>query len=167
MALIYNYRKTKNGLRLGVLNVNGLGKKIKQEKIIDRMKCDQVDVFVLLDTRLDQNIKNTSTLPELQNAYICNKIDTHRGVLVATRPGLDIEITNPIFYKDGNMVKLDISSPEGEDFTLNAGYAPDDDTVQCFIDIANEFWLNIVIFLFLLFKHNAQDIWMTNVTKVV
>ena len=135
MALLESHIKNKVGIRIGVLNVNGLGEHDKQFKIFDQMKRDLVDIFVLVDTRLSEADKKTTKIPEIRNAHMSDGSGAGRGVLITAREGLDVVFDNPTPSQDGNKLTIDVSNPQCEDFSLSGIYGPTEDNVDFFKQI--------------------------------
>ena len=139
MALVEDHIKNKKGLRLGVLNVNGIStEKEKQFKILENMKNDLVDVFILIDTRMVQSEETENKHAEIRDGLFCNKSCQGRGILVTKRDHVDVSFSNCMATNDGNKLTVDISSPYCEDFTLIAIYAPNNDDVGFVSDITTE-----------------------------
>ena len=112
MALIEDHIKNKKGLRLGVLNVNGIStEKDKQFKILENMSNDLVDVFILIDARLVQKEEKENKIPEIRDGLFCDKSGSGRGILVTKKPHIDVSFSNCVVTGDGNKLTVDISSP--------------------------------------------------------
>ena len=134
----------KSGLRIGMINANGLCSHGKQRFILEKMfQKDKVDIAVMVDARIkEEEVKNSIVLGN-KTTYTAEPIiktsrqrtSRSRGLLVVQNSLLDIKMENFVIIKQGNLASIDVTSQFTEKFKLHLVYGPNQDDFHFFQDM--------------------------------
>ena len=117
----------KSGLRIGMINANGLCSINKQRLILEKMfQIDKVDIAVLVDSRIKENEVKNSIILGNKTTYTAepiiktnrHKTSRSRGLLVVQNSLLDIVLENFTIIKEGNLASIEVTSQFTEKFKL-------------------------------------------------
>ncbi len=112
-------------IRVGCLNVRGLGSAWKQGHLLNDLRSLNMDVVAITETRISDTRALAPIFDDFEvHASLSRREMGGGGVAVFFRKSLGLEVRKIFLDPDGKLVVLDVDGSEGAAFRLVAVYAP-------------------------------------------
>lgn len=118
----------KKPLRVGTLNVRGLGERRKQCQLKRLLNEKEIDVLAIQETKIESEDRTDSLVKEFGNIYsvcVSHAVGVSAGCCIFLRNSTDLNVENVISCESGRLVLCDFTFVDVE-FRLICVYAPNE-----------------------------------------